>query len=89
MEDVISRGTGQLDIEQPYWHGSILAFVGELEAGLSMIREGTSRGYCAPFLEADPLLDPLRAEPRLAQAYGETLAAAKDCHQAFRAHAGI
>ena len=54
-----------------------------------MIREGIERGYCAPFLETDPMLDPVRAEPRLADEYSEALAAAKACHEAFRAATGI
>ena len=57
---------------------------GEHDAGLTLIRAGIDRGYCSyPFMETDPLLSGLRADPELADAWAEAVAAGKTCHERF------
>ena len=77
------------DAELPYWTGSLVAFAGEHEAALTMIRGGIERGCCAyPFMDTDPLLAGLRADPELADAWAEARAAGKACHERFLAETG-
>jgi serine/threonine-protein kinase len=77
------------DSEQLYSGGSILAYSGEHEAGLHLIQEGIERGYCSyPFMDTDPLLAGLRADPELVESYAEARAAGKACHERFLAETG-
>ena len=77
------------DSEQQYWSGSILAYCGEYAAALRLLHEGVERGYCSyPFMDSDPLLDGLRADPASAAEYADILAAGKACHEEFLAYIG-
>jgi tetratricopeptide (TPR) repeat protein len=90
LQQIVDAVLAMPDAEQQYWYGSVLAFAGEHEAGLRLIREGIERGYCSyPYMDTDPLLAGLRTDPELAESYAEARAAGKACHESFLAATGI
>ncbi len=77
------------DPEQFSWNGRVLAVAGENEAALQLTREAIKRGFCSyPYLDTDPLYNGLRSDPELADAWDETYAAARECHERFLAEIG-
>jgi tetratricopeptide (TPR) repeat protein len=90
---VLQRELGFTDLlndpEQVYWYASIFAFAGEHEVGLKVLRRAIDGGFCSyPFMETDPLLAGLRADPELSDAWAEARAAGKACHERFLAETG-
>jgi tetratricopeptide (TPR) repeat protein len=86
VQQVFEFNMGRRDSEQQNWAGNLLAYLGEHQAGLQLIRKGIDSGYCAyPSLETDPLLAGLRSDPELADAWTEAVAAGKACHEEFLA----
>ena len=89
LQELVDLVLSTSDVELPYWSGSAIASVGEHEAGLTLVREGIERGYCSfPFMETDPLLAGLRADPALTPGWNEAIAAGKECHERFLAESG-
>jgi len=89
LQQIVATTLAKRDPEKQYWAGSILAHAREHEAGLQLIREGIERGYCSyPFMDSDPLLAGLRADPELMESYAEARAAGKACHEQFLAETG-
>jgi hypothetical protein len=75
----------QVDPEQRYYQGSILAFCGKPEIATRLIRSAIDQNYCSgSALRADPLLAKLRGST----AFGELQTAAADCQQKFLAQRG-
>jgi TolB-like protein/cytochrome c-type biogenesis protein CcmH/NrfG len=56
------------DPEWKYYQGSILAYCGQPELALQLLQSAVSQNYCArQALDADPLLNKLREDPRFAE----------------------
>ncbi len=89
LQEMVDLVLNTSDAELPYWSGSVIARLGQHEAGLSLIRAGIERGYCSfPFMDTDPLLVGLRADPELIDAWAAARAAGKECHERFLAETG-
>ena len=69
-----------VDPEHHHWLGSLMAYCGEHESALGLLRLGVERGYCSyPAIDTDPLLEPLRGSAELA----EVRAAGIACRERF------
>ena len=70
------------DPEYRYIQGAILAYCGQKDAALRLLKSALKQNYCAyPALQTDPLLVKLRGTPE----FGELLTAAKGCQNRFLA----
>ena len=73
------------DGEVYYFTGAILAFCGELSAGLEKVRGAIERNYCATTgLEKERVWEPFRADPE----FLETQRLAEECRDRFAGPAG-
>jgi TolB-like protein/Tfp pilus assembly protein PilF len=69
------------DPETHYYHGSLLAYCGQMEPAVELIRSSIEKNYCASTaLKSDPLLAKLRLTP----AFGGLEASALECQNKFR-----
>jgi len=70
------------DPEMKYYQGSLLAWCGQRDAALGLLRSAVDQNYCATAaLDSDPLLAKLRGAPE----FGELRRASADCQQKFLA----
>ena len=89
VQQILDFNLARQDAEQHHWIGVVLAYGGEHEAGLQLIRSAIEGSYCSyPAMDTDPLLAALRADPELADAWVEARAAGKECHERFLAETG-
>ena len=73
------------DPEANYLSAAHLAYCGQTEAAIEMLRRAIDGNYCSyPAVDSDPLLTNLRARPQ----FDETRAAAMECQKAFLAQRG-
>jgi len=71
------------DSEPLYFFAGDLAYCGDPEAALRLLREAISRNYCAAVaIEIDPMFAAIRGRAE----YGEILGAARACRTRFRDH---
>lgn len=82
--DEISAMANQLqpnpDSETNYLSATHLAYVGQTEAALVMLKRAVDEGYCSyPGMDSDPALANLRSKPR----FTEIRAAGEQCQKAF------
>ena len=69
------------DSEAIYKVAQAYAVLGEKAPALRVLRQSIENGFFSyPYLAADPLLDPLRAEPE----FNRLLALARQRHEAFK-----
>ena len=89
-EAEIGRLVGQLgpelmaerDPEMKYYQGSLLAWCGQRDAALGLLRSAVDQNYCATAaLDSDPLLAKLRSVPE----FGELRRASSECQRKFLA----
>ena len=75
-----------MDSENHYFFGAFLAFCGEKESGVKLLRSAIVKGYCATSaLQADPFLSKVRGTDE----FNQLLTASKDCQDRFRAQTGL
>jgi TolB-like protein len=75
----------QRDPEFRYYHGSLLAWCGELDTASALIRSAIEENYCSnTALLSDPALAKLRGRPE----YSALAAQAKQCHDRFTSATG-
>jgi TolB-like protein/predicted Ser/Thr protein kinase len=75
-----------MDSENHYFLGAFLAFCGEKDGGVKLLRSALAKGYCATSaLQADPFLSKLRGS----EEFYQLMAASKDCQNRFRAQTGL
>jgi hypothetical protein len=75
-------GLGQVDPEQRYYQGSILAFCGKKEIATRVLKSAIEQNYCSnSALPADPLLARLRGSAE----FGELERASTECQKKFLA----
>ena len=68
------------DPEMKYYQGSLLAWCGQKDAALGLLRSAVDQNYCATAaLSSDPLLAKLRGVPE----FGELRRASANCQQKF------
>lgn len=68
------------DPEMNYFAAAHLAYIGETEAALNLLRAAVAGGYCSyPAIDSDPLLAPLRPSANFA----EIRSLAKECRERF------
>jgi TolB-like protein/predicted Ser/Thr protein kinase len=68
------------DPEMNYFAAAHLAYIGETEAALNLLRAAVAGGYCSyPAVDSDPLLAPLRPSANFA----EIRSLAKECRERF------
>ena len=85
VQDATPELLRQRDPEFNYLQGSVLAFCGEREAAVSLLRKAIGRNYCAgEALAEDPLLQKLRLYPQFEQ----LRAASQECLKRFLAASG-
>ena len=73
------------DSENLYWSGSIVAYCGQKELAIQLIRKSIEKRYCSYTpLQTDPLVASLRGT----REFPELLAAAKTCRDGFLAERG-
>ncbi|MEZ4457108.1 MAG: hypothetical protein R2882_11250 [Gemmatimonadales bacterium] len=73
------------DPETNYFAASHLAYCGQTDRALELLRRAVAGHYCAyPLMESEPLLDRLRRHP----GYPEVRAAGRQCHDTFVAERG-
>jgi hypothetical protein len=90
VEQIVDGTLALRDAEQSGWAGGNLAYAGESEAALRLLREAVERGYCLyPAMDSNPMLSSLRLDSRHAEAYAQVRAAGKACHERFLAETGI
>jgi serine/threonine protein kinase len=77
-KELEANASSELDPEQLYIQGSLLAYCGKDDAALSLLQSAVERNYCAyANLLNDPLLEKLRAN----QAFNKVLTAARACSE--------
>jgi TolB-like protein/cytochrome c-type biogenesis protein CcmH/NrfG len=74
--------TRRYDPEPLYFFGGDLAYCGDTDAAVRLLRDAIRRNYCAVSIETDPMFAAIRSRPE----YGELLDAARACRQRFHAH---
>jgi hypothetical protein len=68
------------DPEPQYFRGALMAFCGQKEIALRLLKTSIGRNYCAySALQSDPLLAKLRGTPE----FDQLLSAAKQCQDRF------
>jgi len=71
------------DPEPKYWSATLLAYVGQKEVALRLLRKAVEQNYCQVYgLDHDPLLANLRGDPEFAS----IRSAAVECQKRFLAH---
>jgi hypothetical protein len=71
------------DPEPKYWTAASMAFVGQKDVSLRLLRSAVQGNYCQVYgLDHDPLFSSLRADPEFAS----IRSAAVECQQRFLAH---
>lgn len=71
------------DPEPKYWDATLLAYVGQKDVALRLLRRSVEQNFCAVYgLDHDPLLANLRGDPEFAS----IRSAAVDCQKRFLAH---
>jgi serine/threonine protein kinase/tetratricopeptide (TPR) repeat protein len=71
------------DPEEWYHVGALMAYCGQTDAALRLVRSAIENNYCSySALQHDPLLLKLRGTPE----FSELLSAAKECQNGFLAH---
>ena len=74
------------DPENKYFYGSLMAFCGEKDIALRLLKTGIERGYCSTSaLQSDPFLAKLRGTPEFSQ----LVLASKACQDRFRAETNL
>ncbi len=84
LEDYLGASARELlDGDASFKTGALAALCDQPAAALSLLRNAVRRGFCStPALDADPLLEPLRADP----AFWEIRAESRACQERFVAH---
>jgi len=73
----------QRDPEPRYFVGALLAYCGQKDAAVRLLKSAIEQNYCAYIaLQSDPLLVKLRGTPE----FSKLLSAAKECQNKFLAH---
>ena len=82
----LSRGVHPAeDPEENYFSASDLAYCGQTEAALQMLRRAIEGNYCSyPAIDSDPLFANIRRKPE----FGEVRSAAINCQKKFLAERG-
>ncbi len=82
----LSRGVDPAeDPEENYFSASDLAYCGQTEAALQMLRRAIEGNYCSyPAIDSDPLFASIRRKPE----FGEVRSAAINCQKKFLAERG-
>ncbi|MBI4483097.1 MAG: protein kinase [Acidobacteria bacterium] len=81
--EVEARFTAERDPEPKYYVATLLAFCGQREAALRLLRRAIEQNYCAyPALDLDPLLSTLRQDPE----FGAIRSVAIERQKRFQAH---
>ena len=76
---------GQRDPEFRYYHGSLLAWCGELDTASALIRSAIEQNYCSnTALHSDPALAKLRSAPE----FSALASLSKQCHDRFTSATG-
>jgi hypothetical protein len=85
VRDTETAVLAEADPEPWYYEGTIMAFCGQNEAALQMLKAAVDQNYCAySALLSDPLLAKLRHDPR----FDDVLTAAGNCQKAVRGAQG-
>jgi serine/threonine protein kinase len=81
VRDTETAVLAEADPEPWYYEGTIMAFCGQNDAALQMLKAAVDQNYCAySALLSDPLLAKLRRDPR----FDDVLTAAGNCQKAVR-----
>jgi TolB-like protein len=81
-QQVEAAALAGVDVEPRYSVGALLAYCGQKDAALRLLRKAVEQNYCAYTpLQTDPLLTNLRGTPE----FSELLSSAKQCQNKFLA----
>ena len=81
LQELEPRMLGNPDPENRHFNAGVLAFCGEKESALRLLKSAIEGHYCGAYttLQKDPILAPIRSAPE----YSQLLAAAKQCRDSF------
>jgi serine/threonine protein kinase len=79
----VAKRLQEKDPERKYWTGSILAFCGQREGALTLLRQAVHDNYCVSLAaQDDPAFQNLRSTPEFAQLMNQ----ARQCREKFQEH---
>jgi hypothetical protein len=82
VRETESSTLGEPDPEPHYFNGASMAYCGQNESALRLLKSAIAKNYCSfTALQTDPLLVKLRSTPE----FGPLLYAAKECQKKFLA----